>query len=152
MPAIRHDLIINAPVTVCFDLSRNVKVHTQTTSKTREKAVGGVTTGLLNNGDTVIWEAVHFGIKQRLTAQIVEMNAPHSFTDVMVKGAFKSFNHTHEFIEQDNGTLMRDTFNYQAPLGLLAKIAVYCFLKRYMQNFIAMRAHNLKNMAEEMNS
>lgn len=149
MPTIRQITHINAPVSVCFDLARNVDIHTQTTSKTKERAIGGVTSGLLVIGDTVTWEAVHLGVKQRLTAQIVEMNAPHSFTDVMVKGAFKSFTHVHEFRERENGTIMKDTFTYKAPLGLVGTLADKIFLKRYMHTFIEMRANELKKIAEQ---
>ncbi|RBP86056.1 hypothetical protein DFO70_1344 [Cytobacillus firmus] len=70
MPVIEHQQLINAPVEVCFDLARNVDIHTQTTSKTKERAVSGVTEGLLEQGDTVTREAIHFGIKQRLTAAL----------------------------------------------------------------------------------
>ncbi|MDT9026853.1 SRPBCC family protein [Rossellomorea yichunensis] len=152
MPTIRHITHINAPVSLCFDLARNVEIHTQTTSRTKERAVGGVTSGLLEVGDAVTWEAVHFGVKQRLTAQIVEMDTPHSFTDVMVKGAFKSFTHVHEFHEHENGTLMKDTFTYKAPFGLLGNLADILFLKRYMYTFIEMRANELKNIAEQKNT
>ena len=34
MPIIKHDIFINAPINVCFDLARNVDVHKETTSKT----------------------------------------------------------------------------------------------------------------------
>ncbi|MDQ0857909.1 hypothetical protein QFZ72_001388 [Bacillus sp. V2I10] len=63
MPVIRNTISMKAPIEVCFDLARNVEVHPKTTKKTKEKAVGGVTSGLLQEGDTVVWEAVHFGIK-----------------------------------------------------------------------------------------
>ncbi|MDQ1143913.1 hypothetical protein QE429_000740 [Bacillus sp. SORGH_AS 510] len=45
MPVIEHKEFIKAPVEVCFDLARNVDIHTQTPSQTNEKAVGGVTEG-----------------------------------------------------------------------------------------------------------
>lgn len=71
MPIIKHQQFIKAPVQVCFDLVRNVEIHTQTTTKTKERAVGGKTEGLLEAGDSITWEAVHFGTKQRLTALLV---------------------------------------------------------------------------------
>ena len=55
MPVIEHQQFIHAPIEVCFDLARNVEIHTQTTSKTKERAVGGVTEGLLEEGDIVTW-------------------------------------------------------------------------------------------------
>jgi len=149
MPIIKHDIFINAPINVCFDLTRNVDVHTETTSKTKERAIDGVIAGMMENGDTVTWEATHFGIKQKLTAKIIEMEKPYKFTDVMVKGAFHSFTHTHEFIESGTGTIMKDTFSYKSPFGILGIIVDKLFLEKYMRDFIVNRAKELKRIAEK---
>ncbi|WP_198936743.1 SRPBCC family protein [Domibacillus epiphyticus] len=90
-------------------------MHTKTTSNTKETVVGGVTEGLLEQGDYVTWEAIHFGVKQRVTAKITEMDPPYTFTDVMVKGAFHSFIHIHEFIENGKGGHY-DGYIYIKPL------------------------------------
>lgn len=148
MPVIWYRQFIKAPIDYCFDLARNVDIHTQTTSKTKEIAVGGVTKGLLEQGDTVTWEAVHFGIKQRLTAKVTLMQKPNIFVDVMVKGAFHSFVHTHQFVEEPNGTLMIDQFEYKSPFGLLGVMADKLFLERYMRSFIETRSDELKRIAE----
>lgn len=149
MPVINYQIFIKAPIEDCFDLARNVDVHTKTTGKTKERAVSGVTTGLLEEGDTVTWEAVHFGVKQKLTARINEMQRPHLFVDVMVKSAFHSFTHTHTFVETDGGTVMSDRFEYKSPLGPLGRMADFIFLEAYMQKFIEERAHALKAIAEQ---
>ena len=47
MPVIHLETFIAAPAQHCFDLMRHVEVHTRSTSKTQERAVGGKTTGLL---------------------------------------------------------------------------------------------------------
>ena len=150
MPIIILETYIKAPIDKCFDLARNVEIHTQTTSKTKERAVKGITTGLLIKGDEVTWEAIHFGIRQRLTAKISEMKEPHSFTDVMVKGAFHSFTHTHEFIENGSGTIMKDIFEYKSPFGIIGKLADQLFLEKYMRNFLVSRANELKKIAERV--
>nr|WP_304216720.1 SRPBCC family protein [Fredinandcohnia onubensis] len=150
MPVIVHHQFIKAPIDVCFDLARNVDIHTLTTSKTKERAVEGVTTGLLEQGDTVTWEAIHFGIKQRLTAKVTLMEWPHKFVDSMVKGAFHSFVHTHQFLEAENGTVMIDTFQYKSPFGLIGVLADKLFLEKYMRAFIVSRAFALKEIAEKM--
>lgn len=148
MPVISYEIYINAPIEVCFDLTRDVEIHTKTTAKTKERAVAGVTSGRMGEGDQVTWEAVHLGIKQKLTAKIVEMERPNRFTDVMVKGAFHSFTHTHEFIEKEDGTIMKDRFVYRSPLGVLGSLADKLFLQRYMNRFIVNRANELKKIAE----
>ena len=151
MPVIQHKQFIQAPINICFDLARNVDIHTETTAKTKEKAVDGVTQGLLEKGDTVTWEAVHLGIKQRLTAKITHLEKPHIFVDVMVKGAFHSFTHIHQFKEKSEGTIMIDTFKYKSPFGPIGKIADKLFLEKYMLNFIKSRAKELKRIAENTN-
>ncbi|ESU33370.1 hypothetical protein G3A_06725 [Bacillus sp. 17376] len=149
MPIIKNEQFIKAPIELCFDLARNVDIHTQTTTKTRERAVGGITEGLLELGDVVTWEANHFGVKQRLTAEVIIMERPHKFVDVMVKGAFQSFVHTHQFIEHLDGTIMTDIFEYKSPLGIFGSVADALFLKKYMSEFIATRATELKRIAEK---
>ncbi|RPF55307.1 SRPBCC family protein [Aquisalibacillus elongatus] len=148
MPIIKHEQFLEAPVEVCFDLARNVDIHTQTTPKTNEKAVGGVTEGLLEQGDMVTWEATHLGVRQRLTAKITHMERPTMFVDCMVKGAFHSFTHTHHFQEVSGGTLMIDRFEYKSPFGLVGVMADKLFLEKYMTNFIISRARELKRIAE----
>ncbi|MGD6796068.1 SRPBCC family protein [Metabacillus indicus] len=150
MPTIKHEVYIHAPIEVCFDLARSVDVHMETTGRTQERAVDGVTSGFMERGDSVTWEAVHLGVRQRLTAKITEMERPYLFSDVMVKGAFRSFTHTHEFKESGTGTIMKDTFSYESPFGIFGKVADLLFLKRYMRNFIAARALELKRIAEKM--
>ncbi|MBR7798061.1 cell division protein [Agaribacter marinus] len=148
MPTIKHKQFIKAPVEVCFDLARNVDIHLETTAKTNEKVVDGVTGGLLEESDTVTWEATHFGIKQRLTAKVTDMKKPNEFVDIILKGAFSSFTHTHQFVKETGGTLMIDTFEYKSPFGILGVVADKLFLEKYMKRFIDTRAKKLKRIAK----
>ncbi|GGG25495.1 hypothetical protein GCM10010916_47420 [Paenibacillus abyssi] len=120
----------------------------ESTAKTNEKAVAGVTSGLINVGESVTWEAVHFGIKQHLTAKITELEEPFYFADEMVSGAFKRFWHKHEFIERGSQTLMIDTFDYTSPLGWIGKVADVLFLEKYMKSFLLERNLYIKKVAE----
>src|SRR4051812_8992810 len=102
MPVIHLQTTINASTERCFDVARSIDIHKAGASKTREKAVAGVTSGLIDLGETVTWEAVHFGIKQRLTSCITRYERPYLFVDEMVKGAFHCFTHVHRF-ESEGG-------------------------------------------------
>src|SRR5258706_9790120 len=110
MPTIRLETYIDAPVERCFDLSLSVDLHRHSVAHTRERPVAGVTSGVMKLGDTVTWEAVHFGIKQHLTSKITAYERPYRFTDEMVEGAFQGIHHTHEFVHQLPRTLMLDIF------------------------------------------
>lgn len=150
MPIIKNEIRIDAPIEVCFDLARDVEIHTKTVGETNERAIKGVTSGHLKLGDKVTWEAVHFGVKQQLTAKIVEMEEPYIFVDEMVMGVFHSFRHTHKFIEDNGHTIMIDIFEYKSPLGVVGKIADMLFLEAYMTKFISSRCDELKKIAERM--
>ncbi len=89
MALIRLETYINAPIERCFDLSLSVDLHRYSVAHTHERPVAGVTSGVMKLGDTVTWEAVHFGIKQHLTSKITAYERPYRFTDEMVRGAFQ---------------------------------------------------------------
>ncbi|NBI28201.1 SRPBCC family protein [Chengkuizengella marina] len=149
MPIIKISMFINAPPKVCFDLARSIEVHVKTTTQTKERVVAGRSSGMIELHESVTWEAVHFGIRQRLTAKITEFDSPNLFVDEQVSGAFKRFKHTHKFISYQGGTHMIDIFDYTAPFGLVGKLADIIFLKRYMRKFLTTRNEALKMMAEE---
>ena len=148
MPTIRLETSIDASAERCFDVSLNVDVHRQSTAHTHERAVAGVTSGVMKLGDTVTWEAVHFGLKQHLTSKITLYERPHRFIDEMVKGAFQEMIHLHEFVPQPTGTIMIDTFTFRAPFGPLGRLAETLVLTRYMKELLLTRNRYLKQIAE----
>jgi ligand-binding SRPBCC domain-containing protein len=148
MPQIFIETIINAPIERVFDLSRSIDLHTNSLAQTNEKAVAGKTKGLINIGETVTWEAIHFGIKQKLTSKITQFDYPNHFRDSMIKGAFARFDHDHFFEELDGKTLMRDVFDYDSPLGIIGKLVDFLFLENYMRNLLITRNQIIKNVLE----
>src|ERR1700733_5245418 len=103
MVIVRLTTSIAAPPERVFDLARSIDAHQQSAEGTRERAIAGVTQGLIAMGDEVTWEARHFGIKQKLTVRITGFERPHRFQDSMVSGAFKSMRHDHEFVAHPPG-------------------------------------------------
>ncbi|MBS1720938.1 MAG: SRPBCC family protein [Armatimonadetes bacterium] len=149
MGRIHIETRINAPIEVVFDLARDVDAHAESTQATKERIVGGRLSGLLELGDEVTFEAVHLGVRQRLTSKIIEMDRPYRFVDEMQKGAFKSLRHIHAFSEADGVTTMTDELVFRAPLGPLGWIAERVFLDRYLTRFLRERCEALKSMAEQ---
>ena len=149
MPVIRLETRINAPAKTCFDLSRSVEAHTDSFSHTHERVVEGRTSGLFEAGETVTWEAKHFGIRQRLTVRITKMEPYFFFEDVMVKGAFKSFEHQHCFEQHSGYTMMKDVFTYEVPGWIFGRIADAMFIKRYMTRLLTIRNEAIKRTAEK---
>ncbi len=148
MPVINLVTEIHAPIERCFDLCRDLETHTRTVADTRERLVGDKKEGLAELGDVLVFEAVHFGVRQRLTSQITEVVRPALFVDVALSGAFQSLTHRHEFAAVPGGTLMRDCLEWTSPLGVLGRIADGLFLKRHMLRFLVTRNRNLKAIIE----
>jgi ligand-binding SRPBCC domain-containing protein len=119
MPVIDLSTSINAPPEICFDMARDIDLHVKSIPGTDERAVGGVTSGLMGLGQEVTWEATHFGIRQRLTSRITVFHRPYHFRDSLVSGAFSRFDHDHYFLLEGRGTVMRDVFDYGSPFGWL---------------------------------
>lgn len=140
--------IINAPVERVFDLSRSINLHKISTAHTREEAVAGVITGLINENETVTWQAKHLFKLRRFTSKITAMEKPVHFTDEMVQGDFTSFKHEHYFKQIENGTIMIDIIEFESPYGVAGRVVNKLFLKNYLQRLLVTRNNVIKDYAE----
>lgn len=140
---------IYAPIELCFDLARDVNAHRESAAFSSERVVPpGRTEGLLELGDLVGFEGRHFGVKQRFVARITALDRPRRFDDQMVQGSFKWLRHFHEFESANGITTMRDTLEWEPPLGLVGRLADRLFLRRHMHWFVSTKQNGLKRMAE----
>jgi len=139
---------IDAPVERCFYLSLNIDLHQESTARTRERAVAGVTSGLIGPGQRVTWQGRHFGLMLRHTSEITAYEAPSFFEDAMVSGVFRSFRHRHFFEPENNGTVMEDILEFAAPIPLLGRIVEVLVLKEYLRGFLRERNAFVKRVAE----
>lgn len=120
----------------------------RSTAGTRERAVAGKQSGLLELGDEVTWRARHLGVWQELTSRITVLERPRHFRDSMVRGAFAGFDHDHFFTPAPGGTIIRDVFDFRAPLGPIGWLVERLFLTAYMRRFLTARLRALKVLAE----
>jgi hypothetical protein len=149
MTRIIFETKIHALIELCFDLARDVNAHVESAAFSSERTVEpGRTQGLLELGDLVAFEGRHFGIKQRFVARITLLDRPKRFDDEMVCGSFKWLRHVHEFESKDGGTTMRDTLEWEAPLGIIGRLADLLFLRRHMHWFVSTKQNALKQFAE----
>ena len=137
MSHIHLTTFITAPAKRVFDLSRSIRLHKISTASVKGEVIGGISSGLINNEESVTWQARHLFKKRQFTSTITEMESPVSFVDEMTKGDFKSFRHQHHFKQVDNGTIMIDIVDFQSPYGILGSIVNKFFLKKYIENFLA---------------
>lgn len=86
------------------------------------------------------------GIKMSWQTEITEANFQKSFTDFQKKGPYKLWNHRHEFIENDNGVLMKDTIDYELPMGFLGEMAHKLFVRNKLEHIFEYRRVILEKM------
>jgi ligand-binding SRPBCC domain-containing protein len=143
MGFVRVETFLPASPSVCFDLARNTDVHMETAAGSGERVVSGPGRPLLELGDEVTFEARHFGIRQRLSARITSFDAPHEFTDEMVRGAFRSLSHRHALEAVEGGTKMIDELTFRSASLLFDRLV----LDGYMRRFLVARGKALADIA-----
>jgi ligand-binding SRPBCC domain-containing protein len=84
-----------------------------------------------------------------MTSRIVEHDRPARFVDEQTSGPFKRFRHEHRFEPSDQGTLMIDSIEFDAPAGILGVAVERLVLRRYLRRLISRRNAHLELMAYE---
>lgn len=148
MPSIHITTFIKAPVEVVFNLSRHIGLHKISQQDHKEEAVAGITSGLIQKGESVTWQAKHLFKTRLMTVEITEMKSPGFFEDVMTKGDFVSYAHKHHFKQTDNGTIMIDEILFESPHGFLGRLLNRFFLTGYMKKLLLKRNESIRTYAE----
>ena len=113
-----------------------------------EKAVDGITAGLINLDETVTWQAKHFFKNRTFKTRITAMKLYSFFEDTMEEGDFKSVRHEHHFKPIVNGTIMIDLFHFETPYGKFGSFINAVVLKRYLRKLLENRNNIIKQFAE----
>lgn len=140
---------IAAPARRCFLLSLSIDLHQASATATGERAVAGVTHGIIGRGESVTFRGRHFGLWLKHESCITAYEEPVFFVDTMTRGMFRSFVHQHTFLEVDQThTLMRDELVFEAPAGLLGRMVERLILRDYLRRFLEERNEVIRKTAE----
>lgn len=148
MSTIHLTTFIAAPVARVFDLARSIDMHKQSMTKHKEEAVAGIRFGLIEKNETVTWKAKHLFKTRFFRSEITEMKKPDMFVDKQAKGDFKMMRHEHHFKPCENGTIMIDLVEFEAPYGSLGKLFSKLYLTGYLKSLIEQRNKAIKEFAE----
>lgn len=130
-------------VAAAFDAGVDIDLHLAAMSGSGERAVAGVTTGRIGPGESVTWQARHFGLRWRMTSKITEYDRPVRFVDEQVRGPFRRWRHEHLFRRDGAGTLMIDLVDFEAPAGPIGKLVAMTVLRPYLRRLIVRRNASL---------
>ena len=129
------------PVEELFDASLSIDAHVASMAESGERAIGGVTGGLIGLGESVTWRARHLGVWFTMPSKITELERPHRFVDAQTRGPFRSFRHEHVLTRDGDVTVMVDTLTIGSPVfGRLAERVV---LVPYLRRLIRQRNQHL---------
>ncbi|MCD0466901.1 SRPBCC family protein [Flavobacterium sp. ENC] len=140
---------INASKQITFDTARDIDLHQKSAATSNEKAIAGITSGLINKNETVTWRGKHFGFYLTHKSRITQMDLYDYFLDEMEEGKFRSFRHQHFFEEKNGITIMKDHLQYETPYGIFGKLFDVLFLEKHLTNFLLARNKILKETAEK---
>ncbi|WP_378177974.1 SRPBCC family protein [Aquimarina sp. SS2-1] len=140
---------IEAPLEIVFNAARSIDLHMDSATHTKEKAIAGKTSGLIDLYETVTWRGKHFGLYLTHQSKITSLRFPTYFIDKMVRGHFSSFKHQHVFQETSTGTEMIDLLEYKTPYGFLGRLFDRLFLKNHLTQFLSTRNQFIKMKTEE---
>ena len=89
-------------------------------------------------------------IKLRWTTLITKYQFPNIFIDKQLKGPYSLWHHTHTFISQNGGTLIKDSVVYSVPFGLLGRLLNFIYIKYDLSNIFKYRHKILNNIFDEI--
>lgn len=81
------------------------------------------------------------GIPVNWQTLITEVKEHKSFADIQVKGPYKSWNHFHEFIPNEQGVLMVDKVNYELPFSFIGSLIHTLFVRKKLEQIFDYRHH-----------
>lgn len=87
-----------------------------------------------------------FDIKMKWQTEILAVDFQKSFVDFQKKGPYKLWHHRHEFFPNNEGVLMKDTVDYELPIGFLGEIAHELFVKNKLKHIFDYRTEVLDKM------
>ena len=68
------------------------------------------------------------------------------FTDVQIAGPYRRWHHLHEFSVVQEGTLVRDTIDYELPLGPLGVLAHTLVVQRLLRQIFDYRRQRVSGL------
>jgi ligand-binding SRPBCC domain-containing protein len=90
-------------------------------------------------GTVIAYRIKVLGMPISWVAQIRDITPMRGFTDIQLKGPYKSWEHTHSFSSEHGGTRIRDTVKYEIPYGPLGMFLHNLLIRRQLEDIFSYR-------------
>ncbi len=148
MPVIHLTTVVHAPVDRVFDLSRNIALLRKSVQSSGETIVTGKTSGLLQAGEEITWQAKRLGCAWMVRLKTARMELHSFFEERMLQGDFALLKYQHYFKAITNGTVMIDLFEYEQRENSWGKSLKQLLLTKYWRRVLENRNTLIKSVAE----
>jgi len=142
---LKESIHVQAPIERCFLLSTSIDLVAQTLAM---RPVRGKRSGLIVNGDRIVWRGFKFGFPAFHETLITGYQRPTFFQDTMAHGYFSHFQHDHHFHFIDGHTTMWDIVRFGFPLGPVGRQIGRRIVIPHIQQLLQQRHLMLKRLAE----
>lgn len=142
---LKESIHINAPIDRCFLLSTSIELVQRTIGLT---PVSGKTSGLIVDGDQLVWRGWKFGVPAMHETLITGYDRPVFFQDTMGRGRFSRFQHDHHFQEIDGHTVLWDIVRFSLPLGAPGRMVGKLVVVPHVLKLMMARFELIRQLAE----
>jgi uncharacterized protein YbjT (DUF2867 family)/ligand-binding SRPBCC domain-containing protein len=88
------------------------------------------------------------GIRMAWRTLIDQVEAPHTFRDIQLKGPYRSWVHEHRFTAVQGGVRMDDQVDYELPFGALGGLAHRSLVRAKLEHIFRFRATAVASIFE----
>jgi ligand-binding SRPBCC domain-containing protein len=95
---------------------------------------------VIRAGTVIDYQIRLYGFPIRWRTLIESFEPGVAFTDIQVRGPYRTWRHRHSFADAPGGTRMDDTIDYELPLGPMGALVRRMFVARSLQRIFDFRA------------
>lgn len=97
-------------------------------------------------GSRLDFQIITFGQIVKSTHQIVQFDRPRTVVEQQIIGPMKTWTHTHEYLPDPQGVLMRDVVDFQLPGGLIGLLLSESKVRDHLEDGFFYREQKLKSL------
>jgi uncharacterized protein (TIGR01777 family) len=129
-----------------FDFFKEATNLEKLTPDTLKFKVLNQTTKDIQEGTKLDYRLSLHGIPLRWQSQITDWQPNSKFSDIQLKGPYSYWYHTHEFIEKEGGTLVRDKVRYRVPFGIPGDVVAGKWIKKDLETIFKHRQKTIEKL------
>ena len=127
------------PIDTVFNFFRNSKNLETLTPGFLNFKILSQSNGEMGEGFLLNYRLRLHGIPIHWQSKILDWNPPNRFSDKQIRGPYAYWEHSHEFFEEDGGTVIRDRVVYRLPFSPAADLLVGPFVRNDLQEIFTFR-------------